>query len=287
MLYGNIPIDLLSLTHYTKEVKIMSIKTSNYPKTRKISNQELYAAFGECSIACDTIRKDKRFNTAVYYAGNKKLVDTPYVAYMQYNLAPVVTCPFASDDCKLFCYALNSEWREDVQAIHKDAMQQSLAPDFVEKTIMTIRVALDTNRYKNRLALMRLHESGDFYSLKYTCDWLDIMNGTKDKNITYHFYTKSFQFFLDMDDTHKAIFCDLLASGTLAVNWSVDYSTNAEQWERVEQLKALYPMTNIYFALPDTDIIESHFTHVCKCYDCGGCRVCSIASGALTACGIH
>ena len=234
------------------------------------------------------IKKDANNTTSIVFNGNKKLVDTDNVKYMQFNTPAHITCPYASEGCSKFCYVDKAEAiYPSVRENHNKSLEYSKMPDFVERTTNTIRKALDTKKYKGFTALMRLHESGDFYSVKYLTDWLDITNNLTDCDYITHFYTKSFQFFIDMDDAHKTIFADLLASGHIVANWSVDETTTAEQWERVETLKALYPNTNVYFALPNEHIIENEFTHICRCADCGECRICSTSQGSFTAVGIH
>ena len=234
------------------------------------------------------IRKDTNNNTAILFNGNSKLVDTDTIKYMQYNITAHDTCPYASEGCSKFCYVDKAErLYPSVRANHTKALEYTKASDFVYRTVNTIKKALDTNRYKGHTALLRLHESGDFYSMKYACDWLDITDQLKGYDFINHFYTKSFIYFLEMPQRYKDIFESLLESGHIVANWSVDETTTAEQWERVYQLKKLYPQTNIYFALDASRINESDFTHVCACANCGECRVCSIASGSFTAVGIH
>lgn len=236
------------------------------------------------------IRKDTtNNNTAILFKGNAKLKDTAETAFMQYNLDAVKTCPYASAGCLKFCYAKRAERWQTVRKNHALAMEYANAPDFVERTARTILQALDTRRYAGRIALMRLHESGDFFSKKYLMDWIDITEKVfgVNKNFVAHFYTKSFQFILDLPAEYKTKFRRLLQAGGIVGNLSADTTTTAEQWERIERIKAEFPEINIYFALPADSINPADFTHLCECSDCGKCRVCSIASGAVTAVGIH
>ena len=71
--------------------------------------------------------------------GNKKLVNTSSVRFMIWNLPAVVTCPFATEHCKHFCYARKAErvYPQVLPAREKN-LKDSMEEDFVANMIYTI-----------------------------------------------------------------------------------------------------------------------------------------------------
>lgn len=225
--------------------------------------------------------------------GNAKLKDEKAteehraIKYMQYNLPALRTCPYASIDCKKFCYAKRDERYITVKDSREKAFKNSLDNNFVNRMVYTVAVELKSRRYKDAFTLFRLHESGDFYNQEYFNKWIDIIYHFKDKaeKINFHAYTKCFVYILGLDDEHAKKLDELLNRNVFTLNLSIDASTTPEQLARVAEIKRRYPKINTYTALLKVD--EKAFNHICDCANCGLCRACSTADGKNTAVVIH
>lgn len=225
--------------------------------------------------------------------GNAKLKDekatdeNKAIKYMQYNLPALKTCPYASTDCKKFCYAKRDERYTTVRASREKAFKVSLDSNFVNRMVYSIAVELKSRRYKNAFTLFRLHESGDFYNQEYFNKWIDIIYHFKDmiEKINFHAYTKCFVYILALDSEHAQKLTVLLDRNIFTLNLSIDASTTPEQLARIAEIKKRYPKINTYTALLKVD--ENAFTHICDCANCGLCRACSTSDGKNTAVIIH
>ena len=66
----------------------------------------------------------------------------------------------------------------------------------IEECAKVIEYALDFHRTKN-IELVRIHESGDFFSLEYIKAWLTVAKNNPD--LKFYCYSKSLPFFLTND----------------------------------------------------------------------------------------
>jgi len=99
-----------------------------------------------------------------------------------------ITCPFAKD-CIKYCYAQKGNYT-------RFPMIQQLMEKKYELTKQNNFVELMTNEIKKKKAkYIRIHDSGDFYSIKYLQKWVDI--ATQNKDVIFYAYTKSIKFFTD------------------------------------------------------------------------------------------
>lgn len=194
--------------------------------------------------------------------GNKKLKNNARVSSLVWNIPAIVTCPYATEHSKKYCYARKAEnvypsclpTRENHFAISREN-------DFVLRMIYTISVELDRPVNKNKKVVFRIHESGDFYNASYTDKWVEIMRYFEnDKRIVFVAYTKSVKFFdgLELPDNFR-----LLASV-----WDDTTPENLEiiRWNNFR----------IYTAYKGNDLenaLKSGYAH-CPCKDCGSCGLC-------------
>jgi hypothetical protein len=110
--------------------------------------------------------------------GNAKLGSGVWV----WNLTAILTCCGASAVCKELCYALDNAYRmKKVQRRLAVNYELSLTDDFVPWMIDQIR--------KNRVRVLRIHSSGDFYDLRYIKKWLQIVKACPDT--MFYGYTRS------------------------------------------------------------------------------------------------
>ena len=140
---------------------------------------------------------------------NKKLVPTKgedivrdyenSVGFLIWNLPCRVTCPYATEACKQFCYADKAELAyPDCKPSRIRNFEESREPDFVRRMVYTI--LRKRKGMRARKLVVRIHESGDFYNKQYALAWVRIawlisMYGFTADDITFIAYTKSFPFF--------------------------------------------------------------------------------------------
>lgn len=97
------------------------------------------------------------------------------------------TCPGALA-CRAVCYAKQGSYTwPATKAARQRALDATLTPDFVTNAID------DLSRMRN-VAVVRIHDSGDFYSQSYFDAWCDIAAAFP--SIVFYAYTKSL--FLDI-----------------------------------------------------------------------------------------
>ncbi len=205
----------------------------------------------------DTLKRE--YKTADRYTvsrENKKLVPTDTTAFIIWNLPAKITCPYATDMCKAACYAIKSEIAyPDCLPSRMRHLNESKTAEFTDRMTFTIlSIAAGT---KKKEIIVRIHESGDFYSQRYADAWIQIMlNCASDKRIKFIAYTKSFKFF----DGKKL-------PKNFSLRASVWADTTPEQLEIISRNN-----WNIYTAVPEFKKGDS-FTR-CRCKDCATCKKC-------------
>lgn len=119
----------------------------------------------------------------------------------------LTTCPFAKD-CIKGCYAKQGAyvWGNVAQAFEK-RLATTLLPSFVDEMSEEIDRALRSAAKKDKTLVIRIHDSGDFYSEAYLAKWLEIIEAFP--MVRFYSYTKSITFFSDL---------------TLPTNFKVIYS---------------------------------------------------------------
>tara|TARA_R100001463_G_scaffold48653_1_gene97938 strand:- start:419 stop:1018 length:600 start_codon:yes stop_codon:yes gene_type:complete len=110
-------------------------------------------------------------------------------------------CPFAKD-CIKYCYAQKGNYRyPSVKKGLNKRYELSKTDNFVPMMNATIILERPTH--------IRIHDSGDFYSIKYLIKWIDI--ATQNKDVIFYAYTKSIKFFkgsLSIPKNLKIIFSE-------------------------------------------------------------------------------
>ena len=96
-------------------------------------------------------------------------------------------CPFAKD-CVKYCYAQKGNYRyPSVVKGLNNRYELSKTADFIPQMNATIILERPTH--------VRIHDSGDFYSIEYLQKWVQIANDNK--GVIFYAYTKSIKFFID------------------------------------------------------------------------------------------
>lgn len=213
-------------------------------------------------------------NTGYHYSDeNRKLVPTKEVNFFIWNLPAIWTCPFRTAMCEKECYAIKAEQAyPEVLPARWDNFAMSKLPTFV--TDMTAMITDRAKRMRKPELIVRIHESGDFYSRRYAMDWLQIVRNVesadlKGKRVRFVAYTKSFLYFDGIE---------LPESFTLRA--SVWADTKPEQLAIIERNK--WP---VYTAVEK--FTENDTFHQCRCEDCANCGKCIDKNVPLICCEIH
>lgn len=117
---------------------------------------------------------DRRAQVSPYSRGNSKLGPDVYT-YSKLPGRQLGSCPGSSPECELFCYAkrvINNPWIWELwkQNTQRDAEIPEL-PDDAD--------------------LVRWHVSGDFDSVRYVINWIDVARHHPD--VTFYGYTRSWR----------------------------------------------------------------------------------------------
>lgn len=238
-----------------------------------------------------SMRENPLYTDGFVWNGNGKLLDYDddegvlAWRYAQFNVRAVKDCPFRSKGCEAVCYATKGNHVfPSVKASRAHSYEESKRADFSDAVVYTIRTEKQSGRYKNAVMIVRIHESGDFYSLQYLRKWLYAWYELKDDDgVVFVFYTKSFPFFLMLTDEEKAMLNELLNSGKVAMNLSIDDTTTTEQKVAYLKMLSTFPKANTYRVTEHTTENDD----VCDCANCAKCGACNKATGGHKVVAIH
>ena len=105
-----------------------------------------------------------------FHRGNRKLNKV----ILTFNLPANLSCLYADAFCRKFCYAKKREAIPQVLARRIANWLLTMKEDFVEKAVKEIK------RHRKAVAV-RIHESGDFYSVEYFLKWCEVAKQIPDK----------------------------------------------------------------------------------------------------------
>ena len=124
---------------------------------------------------------DDKIKKGILKNNNKKLGKLIW----DFSLPPIVSCPNC-EDCKLDCYAVST---------YKMYKSAKLSWDNNFKLCLNnldlFKDCVINQLSKGKILMVRIHQSGDFYSDEYLQSWIDIINLFP--NIKFFAYTKSFE----------------------------------------------------------------------------------------------
>lgn len=237
------------------------------------------------------MRGNKLYCRSLILHGNGKLkdYDNPEtgerIRYAQFNTRALKDCPFRSSGCECICYATKGNHMfPDVIESRERAYEETRRDDFADAIVYTIHTEKQSRRYNGAEMRVRIHESGDFYSVQYLRKWVKVWNEfhTGD-GVAFTLYTKSFPFFLMLTDEEKRVVNNAMAEGVLSINWSTDDTTTPEQIRAYLECVSAFPAANTYRVTrhyKDTD-------DKCDCADCAKCGACNKATGNTKTVKIH
>lgn len=104
-----------------------------------------------------------------------------------------VTCP-AAGQCAKGCYATQGSYNwTPVKAAYERRLSLSQSADFQSALQADLDAASKRAAKQRKQLVIRIHDSGDFYSLKYIKDWFEIMRANK--RVLFYAYTKQVRLF--------------------------------------------------------------------------------------------
>ena len=230
------------------------------------------------------------FTASLIPNGNEKLLDFDdeksciSYRYAQFNTLAIDDCPFRSAGCEKVCYATKGNHVfPSVKKSRSRSHEESKRDDFPLRMEYTIRYHMNTKRYKGNVMIIRIHESGDFYSVQYLRKWLEIWKNLEGESVLFVFYTKSFPFFLMLNDDEKSIINRMMKNGQLSMNLSIDDTTTAEQIENYLRMIKEFPLANTYRVTEKVSATDDK----CDCENCAKCGACNKAQGKEKVVEIH
>lgn len=230
------------------------------------------------------------FTSALIPHGNGKLTDydNPETGekfrYAQFNTRAILDCPFRSAGCEAVCYATKGNHQfPSVKESRSRSFEESKRDDFTKRMAYTIRYHLTTKRFNGTTMIIRIHESGDFYSVQYLKKWVKIWKSMEAEPVLFVFYTKSFQFFLMLTEEEKNIIRRMMKALKLAMNLSVDDTTSTRQRMAYLEMVKQFPLANTYRVTETATDGDDK----CDCADCAKCGACNKATGKEKVVEIH
>ena len=120
------------------------------------------------------------------------------VRLYEFNLPAIDSCPFA-EECKEYCFANKGTYLyRNVQ--DKYNFNFELTQDLDE-----FKSLIQDELESKKVEYVRIHSSGDFYSLKYLKTWVEIANNNPD--VIFYGYTKSVPLFKHITAPENFVFC--------------------------------------------------------------------------------
>ena len=133
--------------------------------------------------------------------GNIKSKGTDEVIFLTWSLPSRSTCPYATTECKKRCFAKKNESFKNVRDSRGRNLAETYKDTFVEDMIKHFEYHLQRPKAQNKLIIVRIHTSGDFYNKEYFNKWVNISNHFKDNDkILFQAYTKSMPILIDRFD---------------------------------------------------------------------------------------
>ena len=221
-----------------------------------------------------TTLKEKR-NNPLYLqglgtSGNKKLINNQETSFYTWNIPAIKTCPYATEHCINCCYAVKAERAYPTARANRNRnFIESTLHNFTERMIYTLETEINSKRDCNKKIVIRIHESGDFYSYEYANKWVDIANHFESNDrVVFMAYTKSVEFFQGKKIPENMV-----------VRASVWDDTKPEQLELFKAMNL-----PIYTAVESFDNWSGA---KCRCKDCATCGMCWNKNIKKIACEIH
>lgn len=210
--------------------------------------------------------------------GNIKSKCTEDVVFLTWSLPSRKTCPYSTPECRKRCFAKKNETFEGVKSSRNRNYEETLKPTFVKDMIDILEYQLTRKKMKGKKIFVRIHTSGDFYSLDYFYKWAEIAKHFRGNDkILFQAYTKSIIYVYEWikGDFEDYEVCDSdveIAFEELNIHlvYSIWHDTNQGEVDLAECLGM-----QTFTALPKTEIEEAVNNGSFLCNgDCGHCKEC-------------
>jgi len=124
------------------------------------------------------------------------------VVAVTFNLLPKITCP-SKGECRNFCYACKGNFTYPAP-MRTRRENQELVESYIADGSFFARMNADIAYLRGiGIEVIRLHDSGDFYSREYINSWVEVMEANND--ILFYAYTKSHYGFHNIPRNFKLI----------------------------------------------------------------------------------
>jgi hypothetical protein len=141
----------------------------------------------------------------------------------------IITCPNAGS-CAKGCYAMQGFYvMPNVAKKQEERLALALSASFVD--------VIDAEIKARKVKRLRIHDSGDFFSVSYTNKWIEVMR--RNPGVRFYAYTKMVTFFKAREKVLPDNFHVIYSEGGKQdgkINLSVD--RHSRVFPSIEQLKA-------------------------------------------------
>lgn len=118
-------------------------------------------------------------------------------AIFNWGIPAIKTCPWAGS-CKAGCYATQQTYTWPVvAAAYEWRFQQALRDHFVDVMSAEITKISKRKAVRDKQLVIRIHDSGDFFNMRYMNKWLEIM--ARHPDVIFYAYTKSIAMHQSLD----------------------------------------------------------------------------------------
>ena len=200
--------------------------------------------------------------------GNLASKGNEEIMFLTWSLPSRSTCPYATTECKKRCFAKKNESFKNVRDSRNSNLAETYKPTFVEDMIKHLEYHLQRPKAQDKLIIVRIHTSGDFYNKEYFNKWVNISNHFKDNDkILFQAYTKSMPILRQYIEENEIGLNDI----NIHFVWSIWNDTPKEYTEY-----AKYLGMQTFTALPkdEIEIAIKNGAFECKDLDCASCREC-------------
>ena len=150
---------------------------------REITSQNQIGSVGVESPAVGRKERRSYLSNSVSKKGNRVLA---WAIKM-----PNDCCPFASDICRKYCYAMGGQFGLHDER-YAENYELTTKPEFVE-TITTEIVQFVENHPEQQVSVA-IHEKKEIYSKDYLGKWEEIISATENlTNLNYFIYTRAWR----------------------------------------------------------------------------------------------
>jgi hypothetical protein len=205
--------------------------------------------------------------------GNQKLRSNESIQFYCWNIPAIITCPFSTELCRNNCYANKIEKQYPATLERNEYnLEATEKVSFVSDMIDFFKAMLAKKSNTDKTIIVRIHESGDFYSLKYMWKWCRIaMYFLGDSRIIFQAYTKSLKYIEDcisfLPEGERYI--ENLNIHFTSSIWS-DTSDEASELTKKLDLQVYTAFDKITML----DNVANNGFYECECIDCGKCTEC-------------